>query len=1003
MSSITAVAQQCPPTSLPFIENFNSPQLDSCWSWVREDATHWNLTERPGWMRIWTQFGSTNFWHNGNNFLMRRGPRGNFVIETKVSFAPVHAYQTAGLVIYQHDLAFISISRDFDSVTHGLWFGPEWNGTIPGDSGIGIVKTDTTLFLRIEVVGTESRGFWSQDSVTWNPLGRLASRAWLSSGDFSVGVWAWNGTGGDGAAAPSISADFDYFRVEQIVSSDVPVGMVLIPTGDFVMGSNGVGGPATPEHIVNIPAFYMDSYEVTNIKYKEFCDATGHAYPPSPAWSGMLDYFTNPTYANYPVVYVSWYDARAYATWAGKRLPTEAEWERAAKGGTDNRLYPWGDTWVAANANIRDNPADGYAHTAPVGTYPNGVSPAGCYDMAGNVFEWCEDDWHESYIGAPMDGSAWIDNPRGSSCLLRGGSWYDESYWNTQCALRTIYNPGGSFEYLGFRCAKSLSGTNVCGDVSGVWDSTGSPYYVNCDVIVPAGQTLEIRPGVKVVFQGRYCLNVYGDLQAVGTTSDSIFFTTDTLSNPSRWRGIRFYDIESSASLLQYCVVEYGLNTEYVHAGGITCYSGASPTFEHCTIRQNAANTSDPGSDSWGGGIVCKYEANAIFRECAIIDNRAWHGGAVHIAASSPQFLNCIFSRNTAIGYGGVIIAYEGSASSAQALHCLFDNNTSQYASVIYIGQSAAIQLVNCTIANNGTPPTINALTQISPSTLAITNTIVAYNQSASGIQIVGSSGLAVSYSNVQGGYPGTGNIDADPMFVDPANGDYHLLDGSPCNDTGDPTSPYDSDSTRADMGAFPFEHQNLIVSPKSLSFGLLDLGSDSVMNVLLHNPTSQPIHVLSIIHASSEYSLDTTGMNGQIQPQSTFGLTVTFAPTITGTYGDTLVIIAQQSSDSVIRIPLSGSADVVLPPVDSLVIRKGPNNGMRLDWAPVTHSISGQQVPDVGYIIYGSTVAEGPFVPFGFATTNSYVHPYILNSQQLYFYRVTADVGPSMNRTKRL
>ena len=99
-------------------------------------------------------------------------------------------------------------------------------------------------------------------------------------------------------------------------------------------------------------------------------------------------------------------------------------------------------------------------------------------------------------------------------------------------------------------------------------------------------------------------------------------------------------------------------------------------------------------------------------------------------------------------------------------------------------------------------------------------------------------------------------------------------------------------------------------------------------------------------------------------------------------------------SQEPGIKIPLHGEADVILPPVDSLVIQRGPMNGIRLDWAPVTHSINGQPVQDVLYAIYGSTSCEGPFVPFGYSTTNSYVHPYILNGQPMYFYQVTADVG---------
>ena len=240
----------------------------------------------------------------------------------------------------------------------------------------------------------------------------------------------------------------------KVIANDnyVPAGMILVPAGSYSMGAT-YQTSAQPVHTVNVPAFYMDIYEVTNAQYKAFCDATSRAYPPDPNFSGMPNYFTNPTYANYPVVELNWYDAKAYCEWRGSgyRLPSEAEWERAAKGNTDNRQWPWGDTWVAANANVGGGNADGYPKTSPVGSFPSGISPAGCYDMAGNVWEYCEDDWHSSYNGAPIDGSAWIDTPRAADRVNRGGSWYYAGA-NSRCAYRT---QAGTGDDRGFRCART--------------------------------------------------------------------------------------------------------------------------------------------------------------------------------------------------------------------------------------------------------------------------------------------------------------------------------------------------------------------------------------------------------------------------------------------------------------------------------------------------------------------------------------------------------------------
>ncbi|RPH94666.1 T9SS C-terminal target domain-containing protein, partial [candidate division KSB1 bacterium] len=243
------------------------------------------------------------------------------------------------------------------------------------------------------------------------------------------------------------SALVTYLRHHDVL----PAGMVFVQAGSYSMGAAYQPPYSLPIHTVHVPAFYIDIYEVTNAQYKVFCDATGRAYPLVPAFDAPDYVVTNPTYANYPVVMVSWDDAKAYAAWRGARLPTEAEWERAAKGNTDNRQWPWGDTWVAGNANGSQS-SDGYTNTSPVGHFPNGVSPVGCFDMAGNVMEWCEDDWHASYDGAPTNGSAWIDTPRASNRVLRGGSWSAPDTF-LRCGYRWNYSPTVRRFMYGFRCA----------------------------------------------------------------------------------------------------------------------------------------------------------------------------------------------------------------------------------------------------------------------------------------------------------------------------------------------------------------------------------------------------------------------------------------------------------------------------------------------------------------------------------------------------------------------
>ena len=223
--------------------------------------------------------------------------------------------------------------------------------------------------------------------------------------------------------------------------------MVLIPAGEFQMGSNDGSDNEKPVHTVYLDAFYMDKYEVTNALYKKFVDTTGHRAP---------HYWSDPKYnaPNQPVVGVNWHDAVAYAEWAGKRLPTEAEWEKAARGGLSGKKYPWGDLISHDDANYEGTAGrDQWQDTAPVGSFaPNGY---GLYDMAGNVFEWCS-DWYGSdyYSSSPKN------NPKGPSSgeyrVIRDGGWYDNAN-GLRVAVR-FYSPQfRTFYGLGFRCAADSS------------------------------------------------------------------------------------------------------------------------------------------------------------------------------------------------------------------------------------------------------------------------------------------------------------------------------------------------------------------------------------------------------------------------------------------------------------------------------------------------------------------------------------------------------------------
>ncbi len=242
--------------------------------------------------------------------------------------------------------------------------------------------------------------------------------------------------------------------------------MVYVPAGEFLMGSpEGVGmDDEHPQHTVYLDAYWIDQTEVTNAMFA-MCVKAGSCIEPASTGSFLIDsYFGNPAYADYPVIFVRWDQAQIYCEWAGRQLPTEAQWEKAARG-TDGRIYPWGSDFNCKTGNYNDETeindavvaggsnCDGYAVTAPVGNYPTGASPYGALDMAGNVWEWVE-DWYDYY---PSDR---MTNPSGPldglERIQRGGSWLSLEN-NILSAYRGGSDPIGSREDLGFRCAISAS------------------------------------------------------------------------------------------------------------------------------------------------------------------------------------------------------------------------------------------------------------------------------------------------------------------------------------------------------------------------------------------------------------------------------------------------------------------------------------------------------------------------------------------------------------------
>jgi len=215
-------------------------------------------------------------------------------------------------------------------------------------------------------------------------------------------------------------------------------GMVAVPAGEFLMGcdeeadSECTEDDEKPQRKVNVPAFRIDRTEVTVEAYRQ-CVNEKHCTLPDTKGRGSCNWDRS-GYEKHPINCIDWNQAEAFCAWAGKRLPTDAEWEKAARG-TDGRVYPWGNTWDITTGNVYES-YDGYKDTAPVGSFPAGASPYGALDMAGNVWEWTA-DWFRNGETRSLRGGSWVDLPRRARATRR---------------LGTV--PISRLDDVGFRCAR---------------------------------------------------------------------------------------------------------------------------------------------------------------------------------------------------------------------------------------------------------------------------------------------------------------------------------------------------------------------------------------------------------------------------------------------------------------------------------------------------------------------------------------------------------------------
>jgi serine/threonine-protein kinase len=240
--------------------------------------------------------------------------------------------------------------------------------------------------------------------------------------------------------------------------------MVFMPGGLFRMGTDEGEADERPSHLVHMDPYFIDETEVTNGQYSQ-CVEAGVCSPPGNRSAPFYPaYYGDPAYDDYPVIQVSWYDADTFCDWRGGRLPSEAEWEMAAGFDPDQAIvlrYPWGDAFdgtkvnfcdASCNREARDSSVDdGHRGTAPVGSFLDGRSPIGAYDMAGNVMEWVSDWYDRRYYESSTDTNP-LGPPEGAFKAIRGGSWLSSTD-DLSVVTRSSYDPTVKRDNLGFRCA----------------------------------------------------------------------------------------------------------------------------------------------------------------------------------------------------------------------------------------------------------------------------------------------------------------------------------------------------------------------------------------------------------------------------------------------------------------------------------------------------------------------------------------------------------------------
>jgi len=505
-------------------------------------------------------------------------------------------------------------------------------------------------------------------------------------------------------------------------------------------------------------------------------------------------------------------------------------------GGNGNAITHTGGTTELVNTIIWGNAApqlQGFDQPGVTVTYSNIQRDAGVFPGMGNIN--ADPQFADA---ANQDLRLWP----GSPCIDAGDP-------------ASILDPDGSPADMGGAGVYPLRG-NI---TTTTWTKARSPYRIPGTVTVPAGHTLTIEPGVDVLFDSTAQFVVNGRLHAVGTEADSIRFLPGTA--PS-WRGLCFSDgdssslafirvsgVDSSLGALDVKGARLGVTDAVISdnlTSGVRLADYAAVTLANCAVKGNFAR------DDNGGGLSIGLRCRATLTACVLTGNSTAHsGGGVYASSLAAVLLNdCTVSGNSSASHGGGFCLRNGSL--AELTNCVVSGNSSvRNGGGLSVESGSAARAINCVLYHNqagSVGAQVFASTFVNLSIVAMRNTIV-WGASPEAVSGAGAY-ISATFSDIQGGWGGIGNIDADPLFVAAENGDFRLQNGSPCADRGDPSSPVDSDGSRTDMG-IRFGK----VNPKVYPFSVATV-RDSILETTRWVKTMSPYRVVGTVTIPSGIKL---------------------------------------------------------------------------------------------------------------------------------------------------